>query len=240
MIIAIKISYDGTNYCGWQSQKNGGSIQDKIEDAIFNLTGEKVKTVASGRTDAGVHSLGQMVSFELKNRFDISKVIKGLNFYLSSDIRVLGANIMRGDFNARFSAKQKTYVYKIYESKTDNPLLKNRALRTEKVNIEKLIETGKEFIGEYDFKRYNSSGGGAKTTVRTIYDLKVSEKEYFGERVIEIEITANGFLYNMVRKIVGVMLKKDKDFIKRTINEPFDIVKEIAAPHGLYLKEVDY
>ncbi|MCL2556283.1 MAG: tRNA pseudouridine(38-40) synthase TruA [Firmicutes bacterium] len=240
MMLAIKISYDGTNYCGWQSQKNGLSIQERIEEAIFNLIGERIQTIASGRTDAGVHALGQVVSFKVTKDFDINKIVKGLNFYLPEDIKVIEVFLENDDFNARFSAVKKTYSYMIYEAKIDSPLLKNRALRVDNVDIKSLIQVKKQFIGEHDFVRYNSSGGGAKTTTRKIYDLEIFEDEYFGQRIIKIEITANGFLYNMVRKIVGVLLKRDKDFIKSTLKEPFETVKEIVPPYGLYLKEVFY
>jgi len=245
MAVLLKISYDGTDYCGWQSQKNGCSIQEKLEDAIFKLTGEAVKTVASGRTDAKVHALGQVVSFQLSEegirRFaQDDRMTMGTNYYLPDSIRVIDVSITENDFNARFFAKRKTYTYKIYAAKIENPLLKNRALRVNTIDIEDLKEKAKLFVGEHDFKRYNSSGGGAKTTVRTIYDLKVSESNYFDQRIVEIEVTANGFLYNMVRKIVGVLLKRDGEFIKKTLIPPFETAKEIVAGHGLYLKSVEY
>jgi len=240
MNIVIKILYDGTNYCGWQKQPDRISIQEVLEKAVLDLTGEVVDVIASGRTDAGVHALGQVASFKLKKDFDISKVLKGLNFYLREDIRVCDARLVSDDFSARFSAIKKTYQYQIYVSNIDNPLLKNRAVRVQDVDIKALRAKAREFVGEFDFKRYNSSGGGAKTTVRKMFDISIDESEYIGERIIKIELTANGFLYNMVRKIVGVLLKKDAEFIKQSIKEPYMMVSEIAPPYGLYLKEVFY
>ncbi len=203
MNIKLTLSYDGTSYCGWQIQKNGVSVQEELEKAVFLTTGEKVKITGSGRTDAGVHAKGQVANFNTNSTIPPEKFYKALNVHLPYDIRVLKSELEADDFSARKSAKRKTYSYSFYISETEQPLKERYAVKLDRApDIQKMDECAKLFIGEHDFKCFNASGGGAKTTVRTVYDISV-EKD--NDR-ITIFVTGNGFLYNMVRTLVGTLL----------------------------------
>lgn len=205
MKIKITVSYDGTAYCGWQVQPNGVTIQQKLEEAVFSLTGERVRVTGSGRTDAGVHAKGQVAHFSVeKATVPPQKYYLALNVYLPSDIRVLSSEQADENFNACTSAKRKTYTYSLYVSEVEKPLKDRYALRLDKMpDIEKMLRLAKVFVGEHDFKCFNASGGGAKNTVRTIYDIKIKERD--GD--ILVLVTGNGFLYNMVRILTGTLLK---------------------------------
>ena len=244
--------YDGAPFCGWQVQKSNGtdsslrSIQGEVEDAVFKLTGERAPVTGSGRTDAGVHALGQVASFSLSREFDLSKIVSGLNFYLPEEIRVEGAEAAPDGFNARFDAKNKTYLYKMYSAPVDNPLLKGRALRVWGLDLSAMQAAAALFKGTHDFKCFMSTGSGAKTTVRTVYKsiLHLAESDGFSPE-ISFEINANGFLYNMVRKITGALLsigagKRSLESVQYSLTEPFDKVTEMSSAYALYLKEVEY
>ena len=203
-IMAI-VSYDGTEYCGWQVQNNGLSVQKVIEEAIEQLTGEKVTVTGSGRTDAGVHAEGQVIDFAVqKATIPPENYARALNTLLPRDVRVLQSRLVKDDFNARKSAKRKTYCYSFYVSKTEKPLKERYALRIDSdpdlTAIEKAIEV---VVGEHDFACFNASGGGAKTTVRKIYDAKFVKN---GDGY-DFFVTGNGFLYNMVRTLAGTLLE---------------------------------
>ncbi len=204
MKIKLTVSYDGTDFCGWQVQKNGVSVQEVLNDAIEKLLGEKVKTVGSGRTDAGVHAEGQVVSFSVENASVPPKnYAKALNAFLPESVKVVSSESADEDFNARYSAKRKTYEYKLYRSSVVLPLKERYAVRVEeKVSANKIAEALKEFEGEKDFKAFSASGGGAKTSVRTVYSATVAEN---GKDLI-LRFCGNGFLYNMVRIMCGTAL----------------------------------
>jgi len=252
MVVRLKIMYNGASFCGWQAQKGRGadsvlkSIQGETEDAVYKLTGQRATVTGSGRTDAGVHALGQIASFELNRDFDLGKMVGGLNFYLPEEIRVVGAEEVPSGFNARFDAKNKTYIYKMYNASVDNPLFKGRALRVCGHDLSAMQNAAVLFEGTHDFKRLMSSGSGAKTTVRTVFKsaLNLNVNDVLSPE-ITFEICANGFLYNMVRKIVGVLLavgagKRTAGSIHNILNDPFDKVVEMSPPYALYLKEVCY
>lgn len=235
----ITLSYDGGGFCGWQSQRGGGSIQDAVEVAIEKLTGERSRVTASGRTDAGVHALAQVAHFDTEKELPEKTVIGGLNAYLPSAVRVIGAEKASADFDARKSAKQKTYMYLLYRG-TELPILDSRAWCVGGINIDAMRAAANALVGTHDFKSFMASGSGAKTSVRTVYDAHFTDDGFF----IKFFITANGFLYNMVRIITAQLVKIGK-------GAPVDIqsviaacdrsaAKEIAPPYGLYLYEVKY
>lgn len=208
MKIKITLSYDGEKYCGWQVQNNGISIQGVLQDAIKKLTGEEVKVTGSGRTDAGVHALGQVASFSLENSsIPPQKIYKAINVLLPQDIRVLESGLVRDDFDARKSAKKKTYRYSFYVSEVENPLKERYAVRIDGLDcLEEMLSATKKVVGEHDFACFNASGGGAKTTVRTIYDAHFEKN---GDDLFFL-VTGNGFLYNMVRTLAGTLLEVGK------------------------------
>ena len=205
MVIALTVAYDGRDFCGWQVQPNGVSVQSVLEKALFLVTGKNISVTGSGRTDAGVHALGQVASFEIQDStIPPNKFSLALNCHLPSTVRVLDSRLEKDGFNARKSAVKKTYCYSFYYSKIENPLLDRYALMLEtNPDLELMQSAGQVFVGEHDFKCFNASGGGAKTTVREIYDIKIRPTE----KGFDLTVTGNGFLYNMVRTMAGTLLE---------------------------------
>lgn len=204
MRIKLTISYDGTNYCGWQVQPNGVSVQGVLIDTIRDLTGQTVSLTGSGRTDAGVHANAQVAHFDIEDcSIPAEKFYLALNTKLPSDIRVINSQKVDGEFDACRKAKKKTYEYTVYKSAIEKPLLERYAVRIdEKVDLDKIKQGCKTFVGEHDFKLFCASGSSVKTTVRRLYKVMVKEKK----GVITFTLTGNGFLYNMVRIIVGALI----------------------------------
>lgn len=204
MIVKLTVTYDGTNYCGWQVQPNKITVQEVIEKALFTLTGEKIKVIGSGRTDAGVHAEGQVAHFKReKENIPPEKFALALNIILPDDVKIVKSERADDDFSARRSAKRKTYVYRTYVSTAILPLKDRYALQLEKQpDVSAMKECAKLIEGEHDFKAFCSSGTSVKTTVRTVYSIGIEER---GNEII-FSVTGNGFLYNMVRIIVGTLL----------------------------------
>ena len=220
MRIKLTVSYDGTDYCGWQVQPNGVTIQELLEQALFNVTGEKVRITGSGRTDSGVHAKGQVAHFDTNSSVPAEKFSKALNAHLPSGIKVLSSEEVGEDFHACTSVKKKTYEYSLYVSETEQPLKERYAVRLDHApDLEKMIDGAKVLFGEHDFKAFCASGSGAKTTVRKIYSIDIKKKD--GD--ITVSVCGNGFLYNMVRIIVGALI--DVGNGKKTKAELEEILK---------------
>ena len=204
MRVKITLSYDGTDFCGWQVQPNGMSVQGLIADAVYQLTGEKVTVTGSGRTDAGVHAKGQVAHFDVENSsIPAQRFYLALNTVLPLSVRATDSVLVDAKFDACRSAKRKTYIYTAYRAQVENPLLERFAVRVDaNIDIENMQNASRLFLGEHDFKEFCASGSSAKTTVRTVYDFTVSENR--GN--IEFSVTGNGFLYNMVRIMVGALI----------------------------------
>ena len=203
MRIKLVISYDGTAYCGWQVQPNGITVQEVLEKAWLDLTGEKVRITGSGRTDAGVHALGQVAHFDTESSIPPQKIFMALNVHLPNDIKVLKSECAQDNFHATTSAKEKTYRYSTYVNNTILPLKERYSVQLERMpDIEKMSRCAKMLIGEHDFKAFCASGSGAKTTIRTVTNVKIEKVD----NEIDFIVSGNGFLYNMVRIIVGVLL----------------------------------
>ena len=241
--IKLTIEYDGKCYNGWQKQPDKLNIQGEIEKAIYNITKEKVELIGSGRTDAGVHALGQVANFKTNSNIPIEKIPLAINSQLKSSIIIKSAEEVDERFHSRYNAKHKTYRYIINNSKTGTALYRNlQYCFPIKLDVEKMKEASKFFEGEHDFKAFKSSGTSAKNSVRTIYKAVVKEE---GENII-IELTGNGFLYNMVRIISGTLL--DVGLGKINPSEIPDIINskdtqragKTLPAHGLYLVEVLY
>lgn len=229
---------------GWQKQPNKLNIQGSIESAIEQITGEKVDLNASGRTDAGVHALGQVANFKTCSNLPIEKFPIAINSKLKKSIRIIDAEEVDEKFHSRLTCKRKTYRYIIDNSFIGSSIYRNLETHIpQKLNIEKMSEAVKYFKGEHDFKAFKASGTSSKSSVRTIYDAKVYKVE---QNKIYIELTGNGFLYNMVRIIAGTLVEVGLEKI-----EPQDIKKIILSgkresagktlpPNGLYLVKVEY
>lgn len=241
--IKLIIEYDGKKFGGWQKQPNKLNIQGEIEKAIKEITGEAVELNASGRTDAGVHSLGQTANFKTNSEIDISKMAIAINSKLKQSIRIIKAEEVDEKFHARYSCKGKKYKYVINNSKYGSAIYRDLEYHMPiKLNVEAMQKGIKYFEGEHDFKGFKASGTSSKSSVRTIYSAKVIED---GERII-IELEGNGFLYNMVRIISGTIVDVGLGKIKpEEIPEIIESKDRTRAgktlpPQGLYLVEVYY
>lgn len=241
--IRLTIEYDGKDFNGWQKQPNKLNIQGEIERAIEEITGEKVDLIASGRTDAGVHALAQMVNFKTNSNLPVEKYPIALNTKLKKSIRIQKAEEVEEDFHSRYHCKQKTYRYVINNSEQGSSIYRNlEYFVPNKLNVEKMQEAVKYFEGEHDFKAFKASGTSSKSSVRIIYKAKVEKQ---GDRII-IELTGNGFLYNMVRIIAGTLVdvglgKIEPDEIPEIIeNGERSRAGKTLPPQGLYLVKVEY
>ena len=244
MKVKLVITYDGTNYCGWQVQPDKITVQQVVEDALEKVVGQKLKVIGSGRTDAGVHAQGQVAHFETPfENIPAENFYKALNIQLPPDIKVLSSERVDDDFNARRSAKSKTYSYFCYVSNVEQPLKERFAVKLDRQpDIQKMQEVAKILVGEHDFKCMCSSGSGAKTTVRTVYSINIEQQE----KDITFSISGNGFLYNMVRIMVGILLdvgygKLTKEYVEKMLStgeRKFSI--KTLLPKGLCLMKVEY
>ena len=241
--IKLTIEYDGKDFNGWQKQPNKLNIQGEIERAIYNITKEEVDLIGSGRTDAGVHAFGQIANFKTNSNISIEKMAIAINSQLKNSIVVKKAEEVDERFHSRYNAKRKTYRYVINNTEYGSAIYRNLEYHFPiKLNVEKMQEAAKYFEGEHDFKAFKSSGTSGKNSVRTIYKAEVRTD---GERIL-IELTGNGFLYNMVRIISGTLL--DVGLGKIEPSEIEDIINskdrtragKTLPAHGLYLVTVNY
>lgn len=241
--VLLTIEYDGSDYFGWQKQPNVRTIQEEIEKAIFASIGEKVELFGSGRTDAKVHALAQKAHFDMSLPVPVDKLPEILNNILPGDIAIKDACEVDSDFHARFSVHKKCYRYKIYNSPIKNAFLSKRCGIVKKpLDEKKMIEASKILIGEHDFKGFCSANTSVENFVRTIYDINIARNDDF----IKIDVCGNGFLYNMVRIIVGTLVdyalgKLSLEDIRLAL-ETGDRSKsgQTMSPYGLYLKDVIY
>lgn len=240
--IKITIQYNGKNYCGWQKQPDSLGIQGNIEYAIKEITGEKVKINGSGRTDAGVHAIGQVANFKIDSKIPVNKIPDALNSKLPKDISVIDAEEVDEDFHARYSANGKIYRYLIYNSRYRNPILKDISYQVKyDLDFEKMKKEAESLLGTHDFCGFMGSGSSVKDTIRTIRSVKI-EKE--GNLII-FEFEGNGFLYNMVRILSGTLIDIGRGKITESMEE---IIKSknrsnaghTAPAHALFLKKVFY
>ncbi len=243
MRIKITVSYDGTDFVGWQVQNTGVSVQGLLEDALYAVTGERRRITGSGRTDAGVHALGQVAHFDTDSGIPAEKFCRALNAHLPDNVRVLDSACAEENFHACSTAKRKTYVYKIYLSDMILPLKDRYAVKVYgELDMENINACAKELVGEHDFKGFSSTGGSVKTSVRKIYSLDVTRE---GDDVT-FSVCGNGFLYNMVRIIVGTLIKAGKgeltptDMRKMLTTGDRTIGGETLPAKGLCLKSVEY
>lgn len=228
---------------GWQKQPNKLNIQGEIEKAIYEITGEKVELNASGRTDAGVHAIGQVANFKTNSKIEISKIPYAINSKLKKSIRIKKAEEVSLDFHSRYKCKEKTYRYIINNSEQGTAIYRGLEYHvSQRLEINKMKEAIKYFVGEHDFKGFKASGTSSKSSVRNIYKAEVRQE---GERVI-IELTGNGFLYNMVRIISGTILEvglgkiKPKEIPEIIESKNREKAGKTLPAQGLYLIKVKY
>ena len=242
--IKLVIEYDGKEFNGWQKQPNKLNIQGCIEEAIKQITGEEIELYASGRTDAGVHAYGQVANFKTESNLPIEKFPVAINTKLKKAIRIIKAEEVDERFHSRLNCKKKTYRYVINNSEFASAIYRNLETHIpQKLNIKKMKEAIKYFEGEHDFKAFKASGTSSKSSVRTIYKAEIIEMP---NNRIYIELTGNGFLYNMVRIIAGtfvdVGLEKIKpEEISNIIEKgKRDLAGKTLPPNGLFLLNVEY
>lgn len=202
--IAMIVSYDGTAYNGFQSQPIGGTIQDELQHALFKLTGEAIKVDGSGRTDAGVHANGQVISFRTVSPIPIRKWTLAMNSWLPNDIIVRSSHEMPLDFHARHHANRKTYRYSLTIGKYPNVFTtRYRHHHYNPLDIAAMRAALPYLIGEHDYSSFTSAGSTKRTHIRTIYEARLEEEN--GD--CHLFLTGSGFLYNMVRIIMGTLLR---------------------------------
>ncbi|MBC8552761.1 MAG: tRNA pseudouridine(38-40) synthase TruA [Candidatus Brocadiales bacterium] len=240
--IKLVIEYDGTNYVGWQQQKNGITIHGKLSKAIERVVNEEVTLQGSGRTDAGTHAVGQVANFKTKSNIPIYNLVQAINSYLPKDIVVRAAKRVPEKFHSRYSAKSKIYCYTILNSNIRDAIGRNYCLHySTPLDIEKMQKASKVLVGRHDFSAFKSKSE-VLSSVRTIMKLEIKKKGKF----LMFTVEADGFLYKMVRSIVGTLLEVGKG--KMTIAEFKKIVKSGArakagntvAANGLCLLKVKY
>lgn len=234
--IRMTVAYDGTNYCGWQVQPNGITIEQVLNEKLSILLGEEIVVSGASRTDSGVHSLGNICVFDTNTRMPGDKICYAINQSLPDDIVVVDSAEVPDDWHPRYVNSTKTYEYRILNRKFPDP---TRRLDTYffhyNLDVYKMQRAADILVGEHDFKSFCSAGSQVKTTVRTIYSCDVNKKD----DVITIRIKGNGFLYNMVRIIAGTLIKVGDGTISvdnmRSILEACD--RNAAGPtapaHGL-------
>jgi tRNA pseudouridine38-40 synthase len=242
--IKLIIEYDGSNYLGWQIQPNGETIQGVIQDCLKRLTGESLHVMSSGRTDSGVHALGQVAHFRTESRMDANAFQRALNSLLPEDIVIRRAEEVQADFHARRSAKSKVYEYRILNRATPPAIDRQYVWHVpQKLNLDDMKKATHNLMGEHDFSAFRSVGSSARSSVRNI--LRADWKRGKGE-LLRFEIEASGFLKQMVRAIVGTLVEVGRGKIsaqefKRILDSKDRKEAGPTAPaRGLFLKEVKY
>ncbi|HWJ79542.1 MAG TPA: tRNA pseudouridine(38-40) synthase TruA [Niallia sp.] len=240
----LTIQYDGARYKGWQRLGNGDqSIQGKIENVLTEMAGQKVEIIGCSRTDAGVHALHQVANFHINMDKEPSDIHAYLNKYLPNDISITRVEIVPDRFHARYNAKDKTYVYRIWNETYTNPFARKYSMHVaEELNVANMNKAAKHFIGKHDFTAFSNAKSKKKSMVREIHAIKIEKDAGF----IQIRITGDGFLYNMVRKIVGTLLEVGLGKIKED-QIPFILEEKnraltgmMAEANGLLLERVEF
>ncbi len=241
--IKLVIAYDGTNYHGWQTQSDNITIQETIEKAISIITKKNSSLIGSGRTDKGVHALGQVANFVTETKIETDKIKFALNANLPKDIRILSSEEVSMEFNSRFDAHNKTYMYQIYNDKINSPFYDRYTyFIPSELDFEKMNKASTYLVGTHDFKGFMAAGSEVKTTVRTIYTTKLVKEE----KIIRLYVNGSGFLYNMVRIIAGTLIDigkgtKEISCVQKALEiKDRTILGHTAKPEGLFLQEVEY
>ena len=241
--VKLIVAYDGTNYCGWQIQINGITVEEVLNKTISELVGEPIAVIGASRTDSGVHAMGNVAVFDTESRIPAEKMSFALNQRLPEDIRIQESCEVPLDWHPRYCDTRKTYEYRILNRRTQLP--KERLYSyfvPKKLNVDKMREAGAYLVGEHDFKSFCSQKTKVLSTVRTIYSLELIEE---GD-IVTLRVSGNGFLYNMVRIIAGVLIKvgleqKEPEEVREAVEYPLGKAAGPTAPaHGLTLVEIKY
>lgn len=241
----LVMSYDGTKYAGWQVQKNALTIQELLERAVHKITNQQVRVIASGRTDAGVHAYAQVASFQIETRLNASQMLRAINGNLPFDIRINHAETVADDFDPIRHATRKSYRYVIQDGRVHDVFQQGFCWFVPgELNVSAMQLAANVLTGEHDFASFQSAGSDRATTVRNVDTLSVVRRDT--SRFIDIDISSNGFLYNMVRNIVGTLVEVGKQ------THPAEWVESVLAAKdrqaagmtspalGLFLVSVEY
>lgn len=241
--IRLEIEYDGTNYCGWQTQRKTNSIQQTLEKTLRKILQEKIKLIASGRTDAGVHAQAQVANFKTNSSIPLTKLQRALNGLLPDDLVITDIEEAGLDFHSRFDAKSKVYRYIILNRAYPCAHSRNRAyFYSFPLNIELMQDESRVLLGRHNFRSFQSGGSAGKNPLRTIKKLKIT----VDRPLIYIDIEADGFLYNMVRNIVGTLIEVGRGKLKKGDLKAILLARNrrLAGPtapaRGLCLIKVNY
>lgn len=241
--LALGLEYDGISYSGWQKQRNVSSVQEHIEHALRKVTSEKIKVYCAGRTDSGVHALGQVVHFETNVQRPDSAWMCGVNYYLPNSICVKWVSVVDASFHARFSAISRRYCYVVYNNFVRSAILLGKVWHYKRfLDVYKMAIAGQYLLGENDFSSFRASGCQSHSVKRKIYHLHVRRKR----QCVLIDIKANSFMYRMVRNIVGSLVevgcgRKSITWILKVLRSSDRSLAGITAPaSGLYLIEIEY
>lgn len=241
--VRLIVAYDGTNYHGWQFQKNGITIESELNRCLTELLQEPIEVIGASRTDAGVHALGNVAVFDTVARMPAEKISYALNQRLPEDIRIQKSEEVAPDWHPRHCDSRKTYEYRIYRGKFPMPVKRLYSLFTyHSLDVAKMQEAAKYFVGEHDFKSFCQVHAQVDSTIRNVYDVTVCEE---GADVV-IRVTGGGFLYNMVRIMAGTLMEVGQG--KRKPEEIAEIIeaknREAAGPtapaHGLTLIKYEF
>lgn len=243
MKIAMRVEYNGVGYSGWQSNPGVTTVQERVEMAISKVANHPVKVICAGRTDTGVHGVGQIIHFETESQRTITSWIMGCNTYLPKDISISWANSVSEDFHARFSAEKRRYRYVIFNRKVRPALLQDRVTwEYRPLDEKRMFEASRHLLGTHDFTSFRDSQCQAHSPVRTVLRLDITRRQ----EMVLIDIEANAFLHHMVRNVSGVLLaigrgEKEPDWAKEVLEARDRTVAGVtAASGGLYFMEVSY
>ena len=238
------LAYDGTRYTGWQAQKNTEhTIQEKVESVLSEILGETIEVTASGRTDAGVHAMGQVINFRIESEILLPELLQKINDKMPSDICFKKLTKESDRFHARYNVKSKVYLYRLLNTDVPNPFLRKYTYFYQKnLNIELMEKAAKAFLGTHDFKAFTTQKKTKKSTTRTIDRIEFKKMN----NEVQIYIHGDGFLHNQIRIIVGTLLeisegkKKPDDIEKIIASGTRELAGFTAPPQGLFLYEVFY
>ena len=249
MNFRLLIQYDGTDFHGWQVQAGDRTVQGELTKVVSLLEGREVFVCGSGRTDAGVHAEGQVANIKIERSFTPEKLRSAINGNLSKDVRILTVEEVPEDFHARFSAKGKTYLYRVVKSPVMSPFwVRYAAHESRSLDVTQMSEAAKSFLGKHDWTAFSAAQSDAEDRVRTVTEFSVTERfdERAGADLVEFRVSGDGFLRYMVRSLVGTLLEigrgeRDSDTIPTAIASADRSLAGVTAPaHGLTLLKVYY
>lgn len=216
--VMLTVAYDGTDYCGWQIQPNGNTIEEQLNKALSELLEEQIAVSGASRTDTGVHAMCNLAVFDTNARMPADKISFALNQRLPDDIRIQKSQEVPPDFHPRRCETTKTYVYRIYQATFPNPLTRQYAYFTyTPLDVDAMKEAMQYLVGEHDFKSFCTAKAQVLSTIRTIHEGSITEYACANGRMIEIRVSGNGFLYNMVRIIAGTLMEVGRGKIQACV-----------------------